>query len=79
MKLMVFSSNMDHLNKEIENLTHLANEKKLIYETYNTNSLLGMQKAVQLNVFGSFQSVLIDDLGQIKKRFDQKIPTLNEI
>jgi hypothetical protein len=79
MKLLVFSSNLSHINQEIENLNSLSSQRNMMYEAYNTNSLIGMQKAVQFNVFGAFQSILLDDFGQIRKRFDNQIPNLKEI
>jgi hypothetical protein len=79
MKLMVFSSDMAHLQQEIDNLNSIATQKNITYETYNTNSLIGMQKAVQFNVFGAFETILVDDNGKIMQRSNQQIPVFSEI
>jgi hypothetical protein len=79
MKMMVFSSDMAHLQQEIDHLNSIASQKNLTYETYNTNSLIGMQKAVQFNVFGAFETILLDDNGKIMQRSSQQIPIISEI
>lgn len=78
MRLMVFSSGMEHIKHEIDNLKSIVSNRNISLESYDTNSLQGMQKAVQHDIFGSLQTLLIDDDNQVARCYDC-IPTIEQL
>jgi len=74
MRLMVFSSGMEHIENEITALESAYSSHNVGLECYDTNSFEGMQKAVKYTVFGKLQSLLIDDNNNIRKSFVGAMP-----
>ncbi|MFA6089003.1 MAG: hypothetical protein WC755_04005 [Candidatus Woesearchaeota archaeon] len=79
MKLMVFSSKEDVIEQEMLRLTSLVENRNITSEFYNTKSYEGMQKAIQHNVFGSFQLLLLDDHNKVRQCLTAPLCSINEL
>lgn len=75
--MLVFSSGREDSLTHVDSLKDQVKNIKIKH--FNINSYEGMKHAIKYDVFDDLHSVLLDESGNILKRFSGSIPNLNQL